>query len=437
MLHLVRSVSASTLLLLLYSPIALSQFSYSVYDGSFDQLPDFDNLSPIASGSSDSISLSVTTETETFALLFSNQITVTSAGTFEFQTNSDDGSKLYIDDVVVVDNDGLHAPIVANGQIFLQAGSYDLRVEFFEKNGGEVLEVQYRVVGGDFSQIPSDGVLSSDVPTVAEIGQWSSIIQWPHIAISAANLPDGRILTWSASETNSFPGDREYTHSAVFDPTTNTFQNTDSNFHDMFCAGVSTLENGTIVASGGNPDDFRASAFDPDTFTWSPLADMNDRRWYGSNLTMPNNQIFSTFAKTANNRTELYNPAADSWTRTANADMQTLVDEHNAILADGGDSQWWAHVAVTPQGQVFQGGPTQTFHTFDPVSGAQTEAWGQMTGDNVRTFGNAVSYDAGKVLLIGGHDTSDEMIELFAQKFGDRFHKAEVGKSVALGATNF
>ena len=36
-------------------------------------------------------------------------------------------------------------------------------------------------------------------------------------------------------------------------------------------------------------------------------------------------------------------------------------------------------------------------------------------------------------IMIGGHDTSDELIELFAQKFGERFHKAEVGRSVTLG----
>jgi len=36
-------------------------------------------------------------------------------------------------------------------------------------------------------------------------------------------------------------------------------------------------------------------------------------------------------------------------------------------------------------------------------------------------------------IMIGGHDTSNETLELFAKKFGDRFHKAEVGKSVILG----
>ena len=407
MLHIFRSISACTFLLVFYSPIALSQFNYSVYNGSYDQLPNFNNLSPIATGSSESISLNVTTQTETFGLVFTNQIVVSTAATFEFKTNSDDGSRLFIEDTLVVDNDGLHGPVVVNGAIFLNPGSYNLRVEFFEKKGGETLDVQYRVEEGVFSKIPADGELSHEIPSLADIGQWSEVIKWPHIAISAANLPDGRVLTWSASETNSFPGNREYTHSAVFDPTNNTFQTTDSNFHDMFCAGVSTLENGNIVASGGNPNDRRTSTFNPNTFDWSPLANMNDLRWYGANLTMPSNQIFSTFAKTANNRTELFNPDTNSWARTPNADMQTLVDEHNAILEAGGDSQWWAHIAITPQGRVFQGGPTQTFHTFDPVGGGHTEVLGNMIGDKVRMYGNSVTYGAGKVLLLAGHDTRE------------------------------
>ena len=243
----------------------------------------------------------------------------------------------------------------------------------------------------------------------AAMGEWGSVIQWPHIAISAANLPDGRVLTWSSTEVNSFPANREFTHAAVFDPATQQFQTVNNNFHDMFCAGISTLESGIIVASGGNPDDSRTSMFDPISLTWSSLTDMNDRRWYGSNVTMPNNQVFSTFAKIANGRTELYDPATNLWTRTPVADMQTLANEQNAVNAAPNPSgafnnEWWAHVAVAPSGRVFQGGPTQTFHMFDPVQGSTTEVLGSMTGNNVRMYGNAITYDVGKVLLIGGGD---------------------------------
>ncbi|MGH1486108.1 MAG: PA14 domain-containing protein [Cellvibrionaceae bacterium] len=387
-----------------------AQFNYSVYDGVFDALPDFSTLAPIASGQSSVIDVSVTTEVETFALVFTRQIIVSTAGEYTFSTTSDDGSKLYIDGAVVVDNDGLHGPVTVTNAVFLNQGTYDFRVEFFERGGGEVLEVSYRTNNSVAQPIPADGVLEYiESQSPYEIGDWGDVILWPEIAISAANLPDGRVLTWSSTETNSFPGNREFTHASVFDPITETFQNAESNFHDMFCAGISLLEDGTIVASGGNPSDRRTSSFDVTSLTWAPLANMIDARWYGANITLPNNQIFSSFGKDAGNRSEIYDPALNTWFPRSNVSMQTLLEEQNAINASPNPSgaltqEWWAHIAVTPQGDVFQGGPTPTWHRFDPINNTPNEVLGQPIGDTSRMYGNAVTYDVGKVMLVGGAD---------------------------------
>ncbi|MDW3094990.1 MAG: Ig-like domain-containing protein [Gammaproteobacteria bacterium] len=407
MSQLVRLTSAFTLLLIVFCSTAYSQFDYSVYDGDYDELPDFTALSPIATGTNDTISLNVTSQTDTFGLVFTNQISVTTAGTYEFQTTSDDGSALLIDNNLIVDNDGLHAPITVGGQLFLNPGVYQLRVEYFSKGTNGFLDVQYRVAGGGFEAIPADGALNGDLSTLKEMGQWGPVIDWPHIAIYAATLTDGRILTWSASEPDSFPAGNFYTHSAVFDPSNNTFQTTDNNFHDMFCTGVSTLENGVIVASGGNPQDARTSSFDPNTLTWGPLPDMFDERWYGTNITLPNNQIFSTFARGAGNRSEKYDPDLNSWIRTPNVSMQTLLQEHNNIQGGGGNMEWYALLAVQPNGRVFHGGPTPTLHSFDPIDDTANQDLGQPTGNRARMWGNVVTYDVGKVLLIGGSDTRE------------------------------
>lgn len=388
---------------------ASADFSYAVYDGSWDLLPDFGSLSPIATGQSPTLSLAVTSETETFGLVFTNTIVAPTAGAYEFFTTSDDGSRLYIDGELVVDNDGLHSPGTVIGLRTLSAGSHSLRVEFFEKGGGQALEVGYRTGDPAFLPIPADGGLVYVASIPDAIGSWGPVIPWPEIAISAASLPDGRVLTWSSTETNAFPSNAEFTHASVFDPETETFVSADNDFHDTFCAGISTLENGVIVASGGNPYDRKVSSFDPATLGWSRLADMNDLRWYGSNVTLPNNHIFSTFAKGSGDRSETYDPTTDAWTPRPNASMATLVSEQNAINAAPNPSgaltqEWWAHIAVTPQGDVFQGGPTQTWHRFDPIGGAPNVVLGQPIGDQARMYGNAISYDEGKVMLIGGAD---------------------------------
>ena len=53
-------------------------------------------------------------------------------------------------------------------------------------------------------------------------GEWGPVPVWPHVPVSMANLPDGRVLTFASNEPNSFPGslNDEYTHAGVFDPAT-------------------------------------------------------------------------------------------------------------------------------------------------------------------------------------------------------------------------
>ena len=40
------------------------------------------------------------------------------------------------------------------------------------------------------------------------LGEWGPVLEWPHIPVSAAHLPDGRILTWASNEEDGFPGGR-------------------------------------------------------------------------------------------------------------------------------------------------------------------------------------------------------------------------------------
>ncbi len=63
-------------------------------------------------------------------------LNVAADGTYTFKLDSDDGSLLYIDGTVVVDNGGAHAPEVASGSTLLTAGSHKFEVQFFEDFGG-------------------------------------------------------------------------------------------------------------------------------------------------------------------------------------------------------------------------------------------------------------------------------------------------------------
>lgn len=79
-----------------------------------------------------------------FAAHWTGEIQIKNGGTYTFYDRSDDGSKVSINDVLVVDNDGLHgAEEEKSGTIDLEAGRYPVAVDFFEKDGGANLHLKY------------------------------------------------------------------------------------------------------------------------------------------------------------------------------------------------------------------------------------------------------------------------------------------------------
>ncbi len=78
-------------------------------------------------------------------------------GSYEFQLISDDGSKLFLDDTVVVDHDGLHGSTAMEGTVELTKGRHKLFVEHFENGGGEQLTLNWRPPGAEaFVLVPND-----------------------------------------------------------------------------------------------------------------------------------------------------------------------------------------------------------------------------------------------------------------------------------------
>ena len=70
-----------------------------------------------------------------YMMRWRGEINIVKGGLYKFQTESDDGSRLYIDKTMVVDNDGLHGMTKKEGTIRLKVGWHKITVTFFE-NGG-------------------------------------------------------------------------------------------------------------------------------------------------------------------------------------------------------------------------------------------------------------------------------------------------------------
>lgn len=122
----------------------VSGIEYSVAQGQWDRLPDWKQLAPVASGVIDRVGLPANLAMgDHFALRLNGFIHISRAGLYTFSTTSDDGSRLYIGDRLVVENDGLHAPQQSAGHVYLKAGLFPLRIEFFENSGGQFLRASW------------------------------------------------------------------------------------------------------------------------------------------------------------------------------------------------------------------------------------------------------------------------------------------------------
>ncbi|ROT31772.1 family 16 glycoside hydrolase [Micromonospora sp. HM5-17] len=93
-------------------------------------------------------------------------INIPAAGAYTFRLTSDDGSRLYIDDALVIDHDGLHGATSKDGTVTLTEGYHALRVEYFEAGGGQQLTLSWQPPGAsDFAVVPNS-VLSTDAGVV-------------------------------------------------------------------------------------------------------------------------------------------------------------------------------------------------------------------------------------------------------------------------------
>ena len=121
--------------------------AYRYYEGDWDNLPDFDKLTPVASGLAEGFDVEMARRHSNYALRFEGALQVDRGGQFTFHLASDDGSKLFVDTQVVVDNDGIHPNEHKAGRVRLNRGRHKVVVGFFQGGGEEELDVEYEGPG--------------------------------------------------------------------------------------------------------------------------------------------------------------------------------------------------------------------------------------------------------------------------------------------------
>lgn len=123
-------------------PSGLRGLVYHIHHNS-NSLPDFEKLKPAGPAIyTSSLNVppqdfkqgfpGVTKRTEWFAIDYTGRFWIKDPATYMFSLLSDDGAKLYIDDQLVIDNDGQHPPQEKTGTVDLAGGLHRIRVSYFQ-----------------------------------------------------------------------------------------------------------------------------------------------------------------------------------------------------------------------------------------------------------------------------------------------------------------
>lgn len=128
---------------------------YRYYEGAYQELPDFETLTPLKSGVVEDLDPEKLGERlDHYAIQFEGYLEVPTTGIYTFYVVSDDGSQLFVGDRLVVDNDGSHSARMRKGMIALEAGVHPVRIDYFEDFLGEELRLSWEGPGISREAVP-------------------------------------------------------------------------------------------------------------------------------------------------------------------------------------------------------------------------------------------------------------------------------------------
>ena len=269
-------------------------------------------------------------------------------------------------------------------------------------------------------------------------GEWSEIFDWPIVAIHMMQLHTGEILVWSSKD--------EEPH--LLDPAGDCFDMADGCFTikpnpvNIFCAGHTQLDDGTIIVNGGH---VRNNVGEPDTFlfqydretddwNWTEVGEIEDTdfaRWYPTLTTLPDGTVLNVSGSqkrclngpdmgdlcmehadcapaAMENCTavlvdipELYDPATRTWRQLPGINQSVEFYPFNFVDPDG--TVFFA--GADDGANVFDIPPTQS-HTFDVAAETLTPTGAVSSHDG----GSAVMYAPGRILKAGGTNGGSDAI---------------------------
>ncbi len=152
--------------------------------GKIKRMPDFDLLTPVYTFVTPNLDVPTRSYTqgfptpeiqsvvENFAIRFRAKLKIDTPGKYIFELFSDDGSQLYINGTLVVDNGGVHSTMGEQGSIKLGKGVYNVEIRYFQGPRHEVaLQWFYQLPNADRQIVPPEVIYHRSNSHISDILQ--------------------------------------------------------------------------------------------------------------------------------------------------------------------------------------------------------------------------------------------------------------------------
>ncbi|MBC8063982.1 MAG: family 20 glycosylhydrolase, partial [Chlorobia bacterium] len=131
-----------------------------VLQGTFAKCPEIAQFTNLPSKNVTEIGVGEFANQDNYALHFEGFVRIPADGEYTFYLGSDDGSRMWLGEQLVVDHDGLHGFIEKRLRVRLPKGDYPFRIVMFEQAGAESVRLSYETAGGTKQMVPTSWLWS-------------------------------------------------------------------------------------------------------------------------------------------------------------------------------------------------------------------------------------------------------------------------------------
>ena len=268
-------------------------------------------------------------------------------------------------------------------------------------------------------------------------GKWEGPFKLPHIPAAGANLPDGGVLTWSAAQKYVNVKGAGETFTCTFNPNTKQcpLKLVDNTNHDstsslpvhiqggahvhfcflsstVFCPGTAILPDTRVMITGGTYAQ-QTTIYDPRDNSWSSGPKLKVDRGYHAMTGLADGSVFTLggswniepyavqWSPVGDRYGEIWDINTNQWILKKGINAKGSINTGDAKGLLRSDNHMWLFTA--PNGWVFHPGPSKRMHWIDPYAGPGKVKESILRADDSDAMnGNAIMYDIGKILTLGG-----------------------------------